>query len=275
MFENGEGFNFGVCQGGDRVDHVNLPAWSNHSARLFTLVHRQALESDFVRENLRHWVDLIFGYKQSGEEAIKATNVFHSATYPEYAHPPNDDPLFANAYATMIRSYGQMPKQLLKQPHPESLVGLMTDTAVVHVEEDPIVASHCSSIRGLKWGKFTGSPDLPAPIRVELIKRGGPEGDLIHGRRLVGLDATNTIYVVPEHANYMQGLDVDTTNCVTWRNVDNVVRIQRMAATLTNTVVNHPQQHGELFVANDHFDAIKCCGTHVQSNQVCGLIKNK
>lgn len=35
---------------------------------------RAALESDFASENIHHWIDLIFGYKQTGEEAEKADN---------------------------------------------------------------------------------------------------------------------------------------------------------------------------------------------------------
>lgn len=35
---------------------------------------RNALESDFVSRNLHNWIDLIFGYKQKGEEALKAAN---------------------------------------------------------------------------------------------------------------------------------------------------------------------------------------------------------
>lgn len=35
---------------------------------------RDALESEHVSANLHHWIDLIFGYKQRGEEAEKADN---------------------------------------------------------------------------------------------------------------------------------------------------------------------------------------------------------
>lgn len=35
---------------------------------------RAALESDFASENIHHWIDLIFGYKQVGEETEKADN---------------------------------------------------------------------------------------------------------------------------------------------------------------------------------------------------------
>jgi hypothetical protein len=42
---------------------------------------RQALESDYVSNNLHHWIDLIFGYKQRGREAEKALNVYFPITY--------------------------------------------------------------------------------------------------------------------------------------------------------------------------------------------------
>jgi len=71
------GFDFGLMQNGERVNDVKLPAWCHSDARLFVLIHRQALESDIVRQSLPAWIDLVFGYKQRGKEAVEAVNVFH------------------------------------------------------------------------------------------------------------------------------------------------------------------------------------------------------
>jgi len=42
---------------------------------------KQALESEIVSIQLHHWIDLIFGYRQRGPEAVRATNVFYYLTY--------------------------------------------------------------------------------------------------------------------------------------------------------------------------------------------------
>lgn len=42
---------------------------------------KKALESEYVSNNLHKWIDLIFGYKQRGQEAIKANNLFYHLTY--------------------------------------------------------------------------------------------------------------------------------------------------------------------------------------------------
>lgn len=79
MFENFESFAFGCRQSGERVNDVALPLWAANCGRQFILVHRQALESQHVRSELHRWIDLIFGYQQTGPAAIDAINVFHPA----------------------------------------------------------------------------------------------------------------------------------------------------------------------------------------------------
>ena len=58
-------YNFGVRQDETRVDDVVLPPWAGNDARRFIQRHRQALECAYVSENLHHWIDLVFGYKQA------------------------------------------------------------------------------------------------------------------------------------------------------------------------------------------------------------------
>ena len=62
------------------VGDVALPSWVA-SAEDFVRLHRAALESEWVSMHLNQWIDLVFGYKQRGEAAEKAYNVFHPSTY--------------------------------------------------------------------------------------------------------------------------------------------------------------------------------------------------
>ncbi|XP_043802416.1 lysosomal-trafficking regulator isoform X6 [Apis laboriosa] len=78
---NSEGFNFGIRQNGNRVGDVELPKWCGGDARLFILAHRAALEADLVREVLPYWIDLVFGFRQTGRPAVEAINVFHPAEF--------------------------------------------------------------------------------------------------------------------------------------------------------------------------------------------------
>lgn len=62
------------------MDDVQLPPWAK-DAFDFVRIHRLALESEQVSKHLHRWIDLIFGYQQRGDEAVKAANVFYYLTY--------------------------------------------------------------------------------------------------------------------------------------------------------------------------------------------------
>ena len=154
---NTENFDFGVRQNGERVHNVQLPAWSRSNARLFVLINRQALESNHVTQNLNKWIDLVFGYKQMGKAAIEAINVFHPSTYYGTDVSKIEDPLKRMAIQTMIKTFGQMPRQLFHIPHPV----LSRDVHLPNERDAPLVMQE---VLGLKWGSYVGSPSEPEPI---------------------------------------------------------------------------------------------------------------
>ena len=74
-------YDFGERQDGKEFENVQLPPWANHCYEKFIFKNLEALESKYVSENLHEWINLIFGYKQKGDAAEKADNVFCYLTY--------------------------------------------------------------------------------------------------------------------------------------------------------------------------------------------------
>lgn len=246
MFLNFEQFELGRKQNNEIVDDVKLPPWCpNSDARLFTLIHRQALESSYVSENLHQWVDLIFGYKQTGKAAVDAINVFHPATYygmidlntqqsslnssinsaisaiserssahsSDYITTPDLPPYHSPAslastcdtgsrltimndqykrqqadierlaLETMIKTYGQMPRQLFAQPVKQRSLSTFAQTVMTEQTSEkkfevskkgPRRIEPLRQVKGLRWGSFVGSPD-EADITVVRHRRIVPE----------------------------------------------------------------------------------------------------
>uniref|UniRef100_A0A8C7K909 Neurobeachin-like protein 2 n=1 Tax=Oncorhynchus kisutch TaxID=8019 RepID=A0A8C7K909_ONCKI len=119
FLQNINGFDLGSLQmTQNNVTDVLLPQWAL-SREDFIRKHRKALECEHVSSHLHEWIDLIFGCKQRGEEAVEALNVFYYCTYEGAV----DLDAIANeterkALEGIISNFGQTPCQLLKEPHP-------------------------------------------------------------------------------------------------------------------------------------------------------------
>eukprot|EP00004_Rigifila_ramosa_P012564 TRINITY_DN2727_c0_g1_i4.p1 TRINITY_DN2727_c0_g1~~TRINITY_DN2727_c0_g1_i4.p1 ORF type:complete len:3026 (-),score=664.90 TRINITY_DN2727_c0_g1_i4:5-7777(-) len=120
---NDNNLPLGVRQDKVPLGDVLLPPWAR-SPTDFIAINRLALESEYVSDNLHHWIDLIFGYKQQGADAEAAHNVFHYLTYERMAVSLLDaetDPMMRQSIISQIENFGQTPSQLLFKPHPQRL----------------------------------------------------------------------------------------------------------------------------------------------------------
>ncbi|XP_052847786.1 neurobeachin-like protein 1 isoform X3 [Drosophila gunungcola] len=118
----------------EKVDDVILPAWAN-TPEEFIAIHRRALESEYVSQHLHHWIDLIFGYKQKGPKAAEALNVFYYCSYEGAVDLDKiTNPVEREAVEGMINNFGQVPSQLLREPHPRRLTQDETALKLVRAE---------------------------------------------------------------------------------------------------------------------------------------------
>ncbi|PWA68195.1 BEACH domain-containing protein [Artemisia annua] len=117
ILTNENSVDFGTTQLGAKLDSVRLPPWAENPVD-FIHKHRLALESEHVSEHLHEWIDLIFGYKQLGKDAILANNVFFYATYDGAVNIDKiQDPVQCRAVQDQVAYFGQTPSRLLIMPH--------------------------------------------------------------------------------------------------------------------------------------------------------------
>jgi hypothetical protein len=146
FLENVNGFDLGHARG-ERVDSVVLPAWAE-SAMDFIYTNRKALESDFVSRNLHHWIDLIWGYQQQGEEAIQARNTFDPSLYESIWTPQaRNNPAQRSMIETVLQHCGHIPAQLFLEPHEAKEIFPIAEVTFPHMHK---------VFEGIKTGWYRG-----------------------------------------------------------------------------------------------------------------------
>ncbi|XP_016396688.1 lysosomal-trafficking regulator-like [Sinocyclocheilus rhinocerous] len=243
---NREGFDFGVRQNSERVNHVNLPPWARNDPRLFILIHRQALESDQVSQTLCQWIDLVFGLKQKGKAAVQAINVFHPAVRFLIMYSYRT-PVQRRALETMIKTYGQTPRQLFNASHISragtkllseaelpAAMGLLVQLAFRESREHPketVYPSPLPWIKGLKWGEYVGSPSAPDPVVCFSQPHGEHFGSLLAlpTRAICGLSrkfCLMMIYSKEQGVRSMHSTDIQWSAILSWGYTDNMLRLK-------------------------------------------------
>nr|XP_045006323.1 lysosomal-trafficking regulator isoform X2 [Jaculus jaculus] len=261
---NREGFDFGVRQNGERVNHVNLPPWARNDPRLFILIHRQALESDHVSQNICHWVDLVFGCKQKGKAAVQAINVFHPATYFGMDVSAVEDPVQRRALETMIKTYGQTPRQLFHTAHASrpgaklsiegelpAAVGLLVQFAFRETREqvkEITYPSPLSWMKGLKWGEYVGSPSAPVPVVCFSQPHGERLGSLqaLPTRAICGLSRNFCLlmtYSKEQGVRSMNSTDIQWSAILSWGYADNILRLKSKQSEPPVNFIQSSRQH--------------------------------
>ena len=124
MFENVNHLQLRERSDGQSLNTVTLPKWAKN-AEHFVWVMRTAFDDE---EHLNEWIDLIFGYKQRGEAAVNAVNIFHPLAYSDSFKEDEYDEQDRKAAIDTILNFGQCPLQLFTSEHParELAVSRMT-----------------------------------------------------------------------------------------------------------------------------------------------------
>jgi hypothetical protein len=144
----------------------------------------------------------------------------------------------------MVRTYGQMPKQIFTSPHKKSSAS----------DKSNDLHFVLRGVKGLKWGFFTGSPQLPKPRKLSAKM---PIPNKQRNTKLVPVHAQNMFYVIPNTACMMQGTSKNVYDLILWKENDGVVRTKSLNEKKSRKLFNAPI-----------CDPITACGTDVNYSNI-------
>ncbi|XP_058177691.1 WD repeat and FYVE domain-containing protein 3 [Anopheles ziemanni] len=238
FLENSNRFDLGTKQNGEVLNDVVLPPWAKNDPREFIRMHREALECDFVSRNLHLWIDLIFGYKQQGQAAIEAVNVFHHLFYEGNVDIYNiQDPLQKSAAIGFINNFGQIPKQLFRKAHPAKRM-VSTKQFSKLVDVSPLIPplsplGNAPTISSEKFFFYHLNNLKPSPQPVKEVK--GPVGQIIQHEKNILAVEQNKILVPNAYNRY-----------IAWGYADHSIRVGTYDSDRANYVCENIDHCGEI-----------------------------
>ncbi|KAF9449865.1 beach-domain-containing protein [Macrolepiota fuliginosa MF-IS2] len=266
FLENTANHDFGVQQStGERIHDVKLPLWAKDDPLLFVSLHRRALESVYVSENLPAWIDLIWGHKQKDPASL---NVFHPLSY-EGAIDLDQikDELEREATVGIIHNFGQTPRKLFTMPHPQRYNhGLPTlPLGTLHgIEEDPqLLTQGTRCFQDL--GPTTPVRELlldPSSDKVISCSQGSLTVPLYPHEQVEWNTERNEIRVLVDH-KIVQVIENAACNCATFVDSDCLVtgwndytvrqwRLHRGNGPSSSHIVPLSNSSGKLFISLSH-----------------------
>lgn len=226
---NENGYKLGINEDDLSIDNVDLPPWAS-TPEQFIRINRMALESEFVSCQLHQWIDLIFGYKQKGPEAVRSTNVFYYLTYEGSVEMDAiTDPIMREAIENQIKNFGQTPSQLLMEPHPpRSSTMHLSPMMFSSVPDDVCMSLKFPSNSPIVHISANTFPQLPAAM-------------------VITVSANQQFAVNKWNLNYTATIQspsyADTTHTVTNNNASLPLTIDPILCQTTNNTNNASKRH--------------------------------
>ena len=109
MFENLNKINMGKLENDEFVNNVDIPKWAEKDNYKFVYLKKKYFESEEISLHLNKWIDLIFGFKTRGKDAIVSRNLFFPEAYEIDVEKLNEE---EKQIKLKYFEFGAMPKQI-------------------------------------------------------------------------------------------------------------------------------------------------------------------